>query len=308
MNERDLETIWNYIDTIDNMNREEKIPSCCDNKENIVKFVDSITCKVCGVVQGQMISNNGYSDQHSILVPGMSSSIGGKDNLSKKLTLTNYKCSGNKAFQNQKNDWVMRTELNEKIESCHAGIPENVVAGAINLFRMFENPSDKKEKMIVRRNVRASIVSACLYLSCKKNGIFRSPMEIGEILDVKKSLVIKGCKIIRERLCTGKEENLNTTCYIPRICSDLSLPFKIQKEAVGLLESCSKMEYIKKLDPRILNGAILYMTCINNSIPETIKKDIATVTGVSEVSISRTLESLTSSEIFCGFFSSVIVK
>jgi len=293
MNDNELENIWCYLEPYMLKEKTDSKNKCCKDKENIVIFSDSATCKVCGLVQHGIINNDGYSEQHSIMIPGMSSGISGGTNLSKKLNLTNYKCSTNKIFQAQKNDWIMKTKINEQVQSCHAGIPENVVGDAIGLFRMFEAPPNAGcKKMIVRRNVRTSVIAGCLYLACKKHNIFRSPMEIGEILCIKKSLVIKGCKILRERLCIKQEEGVSAISYIPRICSDLSLSFKIQKEANELYIKYSKLESIKKFDPRILSGAILHMTCVKNNKDDGIKKDIALVTGVSEVSITRTLNSL----------------
>jgi transcription initiation factor TFIIIB Brf1 subunit/transcription initiation factor TFIIB len=297
MNESDevgLDVIWDQLyeyksktyndDSCQNQNE------CCLSQENIVDTHEGFVCCVCGVVSKVcLFQEGGFSDQSSLFITGTSTEISTRfcnSAFSSSLKRTNYKLNNDKNFIKQKTYWVLKNFIKNKIEKSFCGIPESVVEECVSLFRMFEEkPTENNSKTIVRRNVRQGVISACLYLSCKKSGLFRSPLEISNIMDVEKSLVIKGCKILRDKLLMKNETSPHISHFLPRICSELKLPFSFEKDTIELFNKIKDNENVKKFEPKILTGTLLYIIGLKSGID--LKKNINSCLNISEASINK---------------------
>ncbi len=294
-----IEDIWNVFLTHkieQNLEEKEKIVSCCDNVSNLVNYPEGVVCSVCGIVKNEStFGETDFSDQVMFLNPGCSSNISSNKLTSKKLIQTNYKINTSKTFQQDKSYWMTKCYIQSQIEKNNGGISDIVVNDAINLFKSFEGHDEKKNtKTITRRNVRTSVISACLYLSCKRNNCFRSPLEISNIMECDKSLVIKGCKLLRDKIdITNDDKSPCISHYLPRVCSELNLTFFYEKETFKIYNEIKNKTEINKYDPRLLTAALLYIVYKKQNEEDNIfRKRLSEVLGVTNNCISKIINQI----------------
>ncbi len=155
------------------------------------------------------------------------------------------------------------------------------------------------ESKISRGSNRRGLIASCIYKACKVKNVPRSHKEIAEIFGVDIKHVTKGCKKFDE-LMNIKKENIKSsnivgscsTDYIQRFCSKLSIGPNILKICKHVCVAAEKHGLISEnTPPSLASGSIFLVTNLLN-IKNITKKEISSICGISEVTISKCYKKL----------------
>lgn len=181
-------------------------------------------------------------------------------------------------------------------EKCDLGnMPKCVEDDAKILFRIFYDSqkisNGKKIKTIVRGKNRIKIIAACIFYSCRRNGVSRRPKEIAKIFQIENSELSKGMKILKKTIdgCNFTQ-NMGTSepeHFINRFCKEL----KMTTEQIEKTSNIAKLLQTKKLDTvhtplSIAIGSILLVADIYG-LKNVDKKILINKFGISDITISK---------------------
>jgi transcription initiation factor TFIIB len=280
--------------------------SACNVGDKMITDLESgeIVCGSCGMVaQGQIqdtrreLTENPASGLSNVSGVGPQSSLAMHDmNLSTMIGKSNRDSNGqminssNQAKMSRLRTWDMRTQFTDSSSrnlrtafsllnnlKDKLAIPDSVIERTAYTYRKIE------QKGLVRGRTIASLLAACLYLTCRELGVPRTIDEIQEASNVKKKQVSRDYR----EIVLSLERTVPPVNYfqcLEKISNNLQFDGKITRSAMTLMQKILDLGISAGKDPMGLAAAVLYI--ISQIEGETIKQaDIAKVAGVTEVTL-----------------------
>ena len=177
----------------------------------------------------------------------------------------------------------------------NAGIPKIFIDNAMTIHK------DISEQKMFRGLNRDVIKSASLYISCRLNGCPRTSHEIAQIFKLDKTSATTGCSMavnilhnIERDLDPSKQTMLKITLpssFIERYCSRLNFNPEQIMLAKFVTHKIEQLQIITDNIPHAIAAGIVYFVA-NNCDNSSTKKDIKTISGVSEVTINKCFKKL----------------
>ncbi|XP_015791881.1 transcription initiation factor IIB [Tetranychus urticae] len=127
-----------------------------------------------------------------------------------------------------------------------------------------------------------AIASACLYISCRQEGVPRTFKEICAVSKVSKKEIGRCFKLILKALETNVD-TITTGDFMVRFCSNLGLSSAIQKAATHIARKAVELDIVPGRSPISVAAAAIYMACQDSKTP----KEIGDIAGVAEVTIRQ---------------------
>ena len=156
-------------------------------------------------------------------------------------------------------------------------IPDSVVERTAYNYRKIEH------KGFMRGRPIASVLAACLYLTCREMGVPRTMDEIQEASNVKKRQIARDYR----EMVFNLELNVppvNHLQYLEKISSRLEFDERITRSAMRLMQNLLDLEISAGKDPMGLASAVLYV--ISQMYGKTIKQaEFANAAGITEVTL-----------------------
>jgi transcription initiation factor TFIIB len=135
-----------------------------------------------------------------------------------------------------------------------------------------------------------AIVSACMYIACRQDGVPRTFKEICAVSKISKKEIGRVFKLILKNLETNV--NLITTGdFMSRFCSNLGLSSAIQKAATHIARKAVDMDLVPGRSPISVAAAAIYMASQASDDKKTAK-EIGDIAGVAEVTIRQSYKSM----------------
>jgi len=174
-----------------------------------------------------------------------------------------------------KNLLIAITEL--KRIASNLDLPERVQKAVVKLYKK------ALKKGLMRGRSIEGILTACLYLVCKKERIPITLQEMSIESSVNPRDLNKYYRVLIREL-NGKPPNINPVLLIPKYISRLNLNIGIEKRAIGLIKDFIKGKFFSGKDPKgLCAGALYLISKLENR--QITQKEISRVTGVTEVTL-----------------------
>jgi transcription initiation factor TFIIB len=271
--------------------------SICKIGDKLITDLNSgeIICSACGtVIVGQIqdtrreLTENPASGLSIVSGVGPQSSLAIHDmNLSTMIG----KSKGNSSGQMSKlRIWDLRTQFTDSSSRNYRSafsllnnlknklaIPDSVVERTAYNYRKIEH------KGFMRGRPIASVLAACLYLTCREMGVPRTMDEIRQVSNVKKKQLARDYR----EMVFNLELNVppvNHLQYVEKISSRLEFDERITRSAMILMQNLLDLGISAGKDPMGLASAVLYI--ISQIHGKTIKQaDFANAAGITEVTL-----------------------
>lgn len=146
------------------------------------------------------------------------------------------------------------------------------------------------QRGLVRGRSMESVVSACIYASCRSYNIPRTLDEISAASDVERKEIGRTYRFIIRKL-NLKITPSNPKDYIARFSSTLHLSPKAQNDAIKILRKAELSELTSGRGPAGIAAAALYLAALLNEEKKT-QREVADVAGVTEVTIRNRYKEL----------------
>jgi transcription initiation factor TFIIB len=238
-----------------------------------------IVCGSCGMVSpGQIqdtrreLTENPASGLSNVSGVGPQSSLAMHDmNLSTVIGRSNRDSYGqvinssNQAKMSRLRTWDMRTQFTDSSSrnlrtaftllnnlKDKLAIPDSVIERTAYTYRKIE------QKGLVRGRTIASLLAACLYLTCRELGVPRTIDEIQEASNVKKKQVSRDYR----EIVLSLERTVPPVNYfqcLEKISNNLQFDGKITRSAMTLMQKILDLGISAGKDPMGLAAAVLYI-------------------------------------------------
>jgi transcription initiation factor TFIIIB Brf1 subunit/transcription initiation factor TFIIB len=154
---------------------------------------------------------------------------------------------------------------------------------------------NKGKFIIIRGKNRRSLIAACVFFACKRNGKTRSPKEIAEIFDLKYTDITKGrktyMKLMKQKNISLDMKSSSPEHFVTRYCRLLKINKKYTEEALHLCANIRKLNIASEHTPLSVATGIIMLVVETNKLSIT-KREIAEEFDVSEVTINKTFKKL----------------
>lgn len=182
-----------------------------------------------------------------------------------------------------------------KVMATNSGIPKYIIDDALIYHKKIS------EEKTFRALNRDGIIAASIYISAKINNFPRSAKEIASIFHLDNSSATKGCKnalVILNKIEKNVEGDDKTILcqtkpisFIERYCSKLNMNNELTKLCQFVAIKIEKDKLIPENTPHSIAAGIVYFVSdichLNIS-----KKDIRTISEISEVTINKCCKKL----------------
>lgn len=138
------------------------------------------------------------------------------------------------------------------------GLPDLIIENAFTLYRKI-----MRDKITIGRNAK-SLMCACVYFSCKQQGIPRSIQEISNVSIQSKKEIARSYRVIVEKLDMGAT-NFGPKEFVSKIANDASISEKSQRHAIEILEIAENEKLLEGKNPKAVAAASLYLACMLNN-------------------------------------------
>jgi transcription initiation factor TFIIB len=271
--------------------------SICNIGDKLVTDLDSgeIICSACGtVIAGQIQDTRRELTENPASGLGIVSGVGPQSSLAihdMNLSTMIGKSKGNSSGQMSKlRIWDLRTQFKDSSFRNYRSafsllnnlknklaIPDSVVERTAYNYRKIEH------RGFMRNRPVASVLAACLYLTCREMGVPRTMDEIRQVSNIKKKQLARDYR----EMIFNLELNVppvNHLQYLEKISSRLEFDERITRSAMTLMQNILDMGISAGKDPMGLASAVLYVISQIHGI--TIKQaDFANAAGITEVTL-----------------------
>ncbi|CAL1536558.1 unnamed protein product [Lymnaea stagnalis] len=163
-------------------------------------------------------------------------------------------------------------------------LPKMLVDRANTLFKQVH------EGKALKGRSNDAIVSACMYIACRQEGVPRTLKEICAVSKISKKEIGRVFKLILKNLETNVDL-ITTGDFMSRFCSNLSLPSSVQKAATHIARKAVEMDLVPGRSPISVAAAAIYMASQASDDKKTAK-EIGDIAGVAEVTIRQSYKSM----------------
>ena len=315
----------NYIKK-DSKKEEKKDPTdnhiCnyCKTEEGMVKGDLGYMCMSCGYIGDKIIElgaewryygvndTRGYNPTRTgnIINPllpksSMGTFIGGNrySNIQRLHTWSSMP-------SNERSLWIIYKKINRLLQN--SDIANKIIDESKYYYKMITENDNKLKGILTRGSIRQGLIAACIYVSCKNNGVPKHSKEIATLCNIDENLVTKGLKKFVE-IEKRKKLNINNTQTKPKefvliYCNKLNLPRDIRKLCLIVCERVIKLGILKNNTPPSIASGVVYLI-INrlNLMSKITKVKLIDIIKISEVTLNKTYKKLGKYDkiLFMGF-------
>jgi len=155
------------------------------------------------------------------------------------------------------------------------GIPDSVAESSAQLYR-----KAVREKLTVGRKSK-NIMCACIYASCKQNGVPRTINEISITSNIGRKEITRTYRSLVENLNLPINP-FNSKEFLTRIASEAQISEKSRRYALEILCATEDAGLTHGKNPKALAAASLYLACVLNAE----HKSQAEITKASGVTVT----------------------
>ena len=156
-------------------------------------------------------------------------------------------------------------------------IPEKAREGSLEIYR------EAWENDLIHGRSIETILAATIYLACRKHKVPRTLDEIEDVTNVRRTDIIKTCKILAKKLGM-KLAPASPLEYVSAFCAKLNLKQPIEERARKIIDAALEINITSGRSPTSIAAAAIYMA-ITLSDGMTTQKDVADATGVTGVTL-----------------------
>lgn len=305
MSEGDIDKLLLGID-FNNIKKEKKNKKSCINCKSTNLFHDKsqgvVICEDCDVVNHEILNdspeftsfnNEGsrYGCPTNYYFP--------KSALGTKIKSRGWSKIGNLQMQGQmpykeKSLMEVLKKIQEKCKKYNITSP--IIDNAKNLYKKINDSKHSKGKRkgknrIMRCINRRSMIAACVFYACKIQKEPRSPKEIADIYDLEIKHVNRGCRKFLDYIDIDtlmcKFKSSQSSDFIHRFADKLDIEDTYIKKARDISENIHKLDLASTHEPPSVAAGCLLLVA-NMYHLELTKKQISSVFGISDVTISKT--------------------
>jgi hypothetical protein len=159
-----------------------------------------------------------------------------------------------------------------------------------------QSGKNKGKNMIMRGNNRKSIIAACLYNSCKKNKMSKTPKQIAKMFNISIISMNTGCRKFDDMIDSNNLKYIYDSSishkpyyYIRQVCENdkFCVEEKYIEKAIEISKNIEKLDLITTHTPHsIAVVSVLLMAEISN-LSGLSKKKIALLFDITEVTLNR---------------------
>ncbi|XP_055898769.1 transcription initiation factor IIB-like isoform X1 [Biomphalaria glabrata] len=189
-----------------------------------------------------------------------------------------------------------RRTINSSDRALFTAIREiNQMADRLNLPKMLVDRASTLFKQVhdskaLKGRSNDAIVSACMYIACRQEGVPRTLKEICAVSKISKKEIGRVFKLILKNLETNVDL-ITTGDFMSRFCSNLCLPASVQKAATHIARKAVEMDLVPGRSPISVAAAAIYMASQASEDKKTAK-EIGDIAGVAEVTIRQSYKSM----------------
>ena len=304
MTEEDIDSLLLGCDVEKKEIKNDKLCISCKS-ENIIfdEVASHFVCQDCGVINETILDKNPQFNKDS---EDSTSSYGCPTNYfyPKSALGTKIKCKGyNKISILQKQGQMpykeksLMEELAKIQEKCiKYNITQSIIDSAKILYKKVNDSKHKKgtrkgKNRIMRCINRKSMIAACVFYACKIQKEPRSPKEIADIYSLEIKHVNRGYRkfmdVINIEELLVNFTSSQSTDFIKRFANKLSIEEKYIKIAINISDNIHNLDLASTHEPpSVAAGCILLVVNLHNL--NISKKQISTIFGISDVTISKT--------------------
>lgn len=189
--------------------------------------------------------------------------------------------------------------------ALRAGITKNIIDRALEIYKMTLN------HQMFRGENREGIRSASIYVSCKENGVPRTPQEIATMFNIDKKYATIGLSTIKDIMLQIEKNNKtdnndadtteeitsitidtdNCIHYIPRFCSLLEMKDGHKFLCMCIAEKIDADKLITDHASHCIASGIIYFVAVYYKVNIT-KQMIENCTGISDVTINKCFQKI----------------
>lgn len=163
-------------------------------------------------------------------------------------------------------------------------IPDTVIEDTAYLYRK------ALAKKLTRGGSIASLISAALYLSCKKANVPRTLNEVSEASNVNIKNLSRNVRILIENFDLSVT-SYDSSDFVSRIANSLGVSERTKRGALDLLHDAKRQGLSEGKNPVAMAATSIYLSCLINKETHSQRK-IASVSGISEVTVRNRAKNL----------------
>ena len=263
-----------------NLPSDDKI-KCSLNCRGGPKIMDSVSgeifCSSCGCVLEEKLPDRGREsycnlDDHLVgsntapippdSIFGIDATImGDKDGMGRRLsaksqdTFYRLKLLNKRHTRYWKNGSLRSSLILLNALHMKLGLPDSIIEDVSYLYKKVLH-----EKITIGRSAK-NLMCACVYFSCKNQGIPRSILDISTASNTNKKNVARAYRVLLETM------NLSSIPFSPKefvtkIAKEATISEKSQRFAIETLEIAESEELLEGKNPKALAAAALYLACM----------------------------------------------
>jgi len=169
------------------------------------------------------------------------------------------------------------------------------VASFLNLPNVVKEDASRIYNFVLQRGLvrgrsMESVVSACIYASCRTYNVPRTLDEIANASEIERKEIGRTYRFITRKLTLSIVPS-NPKEYIARFASVLHLSPKTQNDALKILGKAESSELTSGRGPAGIAAASLYVAALLNNEKRT-QREVADVAGITEVTIRNRYKEL----------------
>ncbi|XP_037078990.1 transcription initiation factor IIB-like [Pollicipes pollicipes] len=255
-------------------------------------------CSECGLVVGDRVIDVGsewrtFSNDKNAADPsrvgGTENKLLGSSDLSTVIGdargAASFTADGQSKYQNRRqmssSDRALTNAFREiALMADRISLPRTIVDRSNNLFKQVHDGRNLKGR------ANDAIASACLYISCRQEGVPRTFKEICAVSKISKKEIGRCFKLILKALDTNVEM-ITTGDFMSRFCANLRLPNSVQRAATYIARRAAKeLDIVPGRSPISVAAAAIYMASQASEDKKT-QKEIGDIAGVADVTIRQ---------------------
>jgi transcription initiation factor TFIIB len=287
-------------------------PDCREPTPNLIEdfAAGDLICGSCGIILGDRIidtrgewrtfSSSETTEEDPSRVGGPSNPLLDGNNLETIISGSNARSALARSLSKLHNEGVIKAHDRVLVQAfrdisimCErAGLPQTIADRAKQLYKKVEDLRLRKYHQTSAKYTRDSepSIAASIYIACRQAGVPRTFKEICALTRVPKNILTKYYRMIVGSL-QEKMNTITTDKYLSRFCSHLILPKDIEQTSQLVVAKADQLGVCDGKSPISIAAAVIYLVTELSGY-QTALRDIAHVTGVSEVTIKNAYRDL----------------
>lgn len=200
--------------------------------------------------------------------------------------------------------WIIYKKINRLLQN--SDIANKIIEESKYYYKMITENDKKLKGILTRGSIRQGLIAACIYVSCKNNGVPKHSAEIASLCNIDENLVTKGLKKFVE-IEKRKKLNINNkqtkpSEFINIYCNKLNLGNNVKKLCIILCGRAIKLGILKNNTPPSIASGIVYLIIMKLKL-DVSKSVLIGIIKISEVTLNKTYKKLNnySDILFIGF-------